>query len=153
MARHPKKKAKAERFAAIPLRVLYHPAVTTLPHPAFRVLMLLSAAYTGFNNGALGVTAKQAAAAGIGSNHTLYKSLRELSKRGVIVVTYPASRTPPRPTMHAITWRPLDDTKYTQATTTAAHDYRNWAPEKRKGRCTPCTQGCAQSALMENASG
>ena len=125
-----RRKLGVGRFARLPVAVLEHITVTTLTHAAFRVLVLLAAQFTGFNNGALGITAKQATNAGIGSNKTLYKSLRELELRRLVELTYPASRVPPRPTMWALTSLPLDDTQYSKSTRTPSHAYRNWKPER-----------------------
>ena len=113
----------------LPVMVLDSLAVTTLSHAAFRVLVLLAAQFNGHNNGALGITAEQAAGAGIGSNRTLYHSLAELEARRLILATYPASRVPPRPTMWALTWLPLNDTQYSDATRTPSPAYRNWKQE------------------------
>jgi hypothetical protein len=109
---------------------LEHITTTTLTHAAFRVLVLLAAQFSGFNNGAIGITAKQAMESGIGSDKTLYRSLRELELRQLVELTYPASRVPPRPTMWALTWLPLDDTRYSQSTRTPSHAYRDWKPER-----------------------
>jgi hypothetical protein len=113
----------------LPVMVLETLAVTTLSHAAFRVLVLLAAQFSGYNNGALGITAAQASKAGIGSDKTLYNSLRELQTRQLIADTYPASRVPPRPTMWALTWLPLNDTEYTNTTRTPSHAYREWKAE------------------------
>ena len=128
--RHPKKKLSSGRFARLPVSVLEHAAVTTLSHAAFRVLVLLAAAYNGHNNGALGVTARQASSAGVGSDKTLYRALRDLESRGLVLQTYPASRVPPRPTMYALSWLSIDDTEYSRLTRTASHDYRDWKPSR-----------------------
>lgn len=125
-----RRKHGAGRFARLPVAVLEHITVVTLTHAAFRVLVLLAAQFSGFNNGALGITAKQATNAGIGSDKTLYQSLRELELRQLVELTYPASRVPPRPTMWALTWLPLNDTRYSQSTRTPAHAYRDWKPER-----------------------
>lgn len=124
--RHPKRKNSNGRFAMIPLVVMQHVAVTSLSHAAFRVLLLLCAAYNGRNNGALGVTAGQAAESGIGSRNTLYRALHEIAARGLIVQTYPASRVPPRPAMWALTWLSVDDTEYSSKTRIPSHAYRSW---------------------------
>lgn len=126
--RHPKRKTSSGRFAMIPVAVLEHVSVRTLSHAAVRVLLLLAAAYNGRNNGAVGVTAEQAATHGVGSRNTLYTALRELEARGLIVQTYPASRVPPRPTMWALTWKAIDDTEWSRATTTPSNAYRTWRP-------------------------
>lgn len=129
--KHTGRKSGGKRFAMVPVAVLEHVAVVTLPHAAFRALVLLAGQFNGHNNGAVGLTKKQAAALGIGSDKTLYQSFRELEGRGLIVQTYPASRVPPRPTMFALTWLPLDDTDYSNATAKPSHAYRDWKP----GRC------------------
>lgn len=124
--RHPRRKTTARRFAMLPLHVLESEAVCTLNHAAFRVLVLLAAAYNGSNNGALGVTHRQAAKAGIASRNTLYGALRDLVERGLIEMTFPASRVPPRPTMYAVTWLPANDTEFSAGQRLAAHSYRQW---------------------------
>lgn len=129
MARkHFKRKTGTGRFAKLPIAVLEHVSVRTLPHAAFRLLVLIAAAFNGFNNGALVITASQAEAAGIGSRHTFYAGLRELEGRGLIETCYPASRVPPRPTMYAVTWMPLNDTQFSRKTSTPTHAYRTWQP-------------------------
>jgi hypothetical protein len=120
------RKITGGRFAKLPLMVLETPAVTTLNHAAFRVLVLLAAQYNGHNNGAIGLTANQAAQAGISSDSTLYRSLRELQERRLIQETYPASRVPPRPTMWALTWMPLNNTDYSNETRKPTHAYKDW---------------------------
>jgi hypothetical protein len=107
-------------------------AVITLEHAAFRVLVLFAAQYHGGNNGALGITRDQAAQNGIGSNRTLYKSIRELELRGLIDKTYPASRVPPRPAMYALTWEAVDDTAWSRSERLATHAYREWQPAADK---------------------
>lgn len=126
--RDPRRKRGGGRFARLPVVVLEHVAVRTLSHSAFRVLVLLVAQYHGGNNGALGITPSQASTSGVGSRHTLYKSLRELEARGLIEMTYPASRTPPRPTMWAITWEAVDATDYSTSTRRAARTFERWSP-------------------------
>ncbi|MDZ4731688.1 MAG: hypothetical protein SH820_17295 [Xanthomonadales bacterium] len=112
----------------LPVKALDSVAVKTLSHASFRVLVLIAAQFNGHNNGALGLTASQAADAGIGSNKTLYRSLQELETRRLIQKTFPASRVPPRPTMWSLAWIPLDDTKYTSETKQPTHAYLNWQP-------------------------
>ena len=125
MSRHPKRKSGGGRFARLPLTVLGHGSVITLTHAAFRVLVSLTAQFTGFNNGALGLPKKQALIQGI-SNRTLYRALRTLETRGLIERTYHSSRVPPRPTMFALTWIPVDDTEWSVATRVAARSYIDW---------------------------
>lgn len=120
------KRKGVKQFALLPLDLLIHGAVASLDHGAFRVMVLLAGQYRGRNNGALGLTAKQAMGAGIGSDNTLYRALRLLTERGLIEQTHPASRVPPRPAMYSIAWQAVDDTDYSRATTVPAHTYREW---------------------------
>jgi hypothetical protein len=129
--RHPKRKTSAGRFAMLPLALLQHIAVITLTHAAFRVLVLLAAAYNGKNNGAIGITAEQAIEVGIGCRNTYYRALRDLQDRRLIVPTYPASRVPPRPTMWTLSWQPVNETNYSAATSTPSHAYRDWQPSRK----------------------
>jgi DeoR/GlpR family transcriptional regulator of sugar metabolism len=115
-----------DRFAHLPRKAMDHPAVATLSHAQFRVLVLMAGQYNGKNNGALGLTAKQAAQQGIASERTFYRALQELEERGLIERTFPASRIPPRPTMYAITWREIDDTEYTVQQSPPKNSYRKW---------------------------
>jgi DNA-binding HxlR family transcriptional regulator len=132
--RDPKRNRKSGRFAKLPLTVLGHEAVISLTHAQFRVLVLMAAQFNGYNNGALGLSKTQAEKQNI-TNKTLYKALRILEERGLIERTYPASRVPPRPTMYALTWTPLDDTDWSRATRTPSRTFIEWkAPPKTKRR-------------------
>ena len=128
--RHPRRKTGTGRFAKLPLTVLNSAAVTTLNHAHFRVMVYLTAEFSGYNNGALGLSKSQAASQNI-SNKTLYKALATLEEHGQIEQTYPASRVPPRPTMYALTWMPVDDTSWSQSTQIPAHTYRDWQPSRK----------------------
>ena len=122
----------AKQFAMVPLDVLEHPAVATLHHGAFRIMVLLAGQYRGHNNGALGLTEDQAKKGGIGSDNTLYKSLEVLAERGIIEQTYPSSRVPPRPAMFALSWKPIDETKWSTETRTPSFSFRSWASKVSK---------------------
>ena len=111
-----KHKSGRGRFARLPLTVLADDDVVTLSHAEFRVLVLLTAQYHGGNNGALGLTMAQAEKQNIRSNNTLYRALATLEERLIIEQTYPASRVPPRPTMYALTWVPMNETAWTSET-------------------------------------
>ena len=123
--RHPRRKTGSGRFARLPLTVLEHVSVTTLSHATFRVLILLAAQFTGYSNGALGITKNQALEQGI-ANRTLYRALRTLEDRGLTERTYHASRTPPRPTMYALAWLPIDDTAYSTGTRLPSRAWLEW---------------------------
>lgn len=122
----------------LPLKVLGHESVRTLNHAAFRVMTLMAAQFTGYNNGALGLTPAQAAESGISSDKTFYRAIRELEARGLIERTYHASRVPPRPTMYALTWVSIDDTEYSSKTRLPSQGYREWkAPPRQKRHRKP----------------
>lgn len=135
--KHPKRSSGGGRFARLPLSVLSTPAVTTLSHAQFRILVMLAAQFNGYNNGSLGVTRSQAAEQGVGSDHTLYGALKALELRGLIDQTYPASRVPPRPAMYAITWESMDDTTWSRSTRLASHTYREWQAPLKAPRHRP----------------
>lgn len=121
--RHPKHKSGGGRFARLPLRVLRDSSVIGLSHATFRVLVLLTAQFKGDNNGALGLSKSQAANQHI-SNKTLYQALDALEEHKLIEKTYPASRVPPRPTMYALTWIPVDDTDWSLGTRVPTRIFR-----------------------------
>ena len=134
MSRRYNKSTSPKRFAMLPVQLILHISVTTLHHGSFRILVLLTAEYRGRNNGAIGLTRDQAKAAGIGGKNTLYKGLKDLVERGLIEITHPASRVPPRPAMYALNWLPINDTEYTKKSLLATHAYRNWDPVKNNFR-------------------
>lgn len=133
----PTRKSGVRQFALLPVDLLMDKSVTTLSHADFRVMVLLAGQYRGHNNGALGLTAEQARRAGIGSDNTLYRALKELAERGLIEQVHPASRVPPRPAMYAISWKPVDETRYTTAARTPSFSYRTWTPPKSDFRPAP----------------
>ena len=106
-----------------PLKVLESPEVRGLSHATFRVLVLLTGQYNGFNNGALALSKTQAEKENI-SNKTLYKALATLEKLELIEKTYHASRVPPRPTMYALTWLTINDTEWSTETRKPARIFR-----------------------------
>ena len=134
MIGHHGKSISTKRFAMLPVQLILHISVTTLDHGSFRILVLLTAEYRGKNNGAIGLTRDQAKAAGVRGKNTLYKGLKDLIERGLIEITHPASRVPPRPAMYALNWLAIDDTEYTKKSRIATHNYRNWDPAKNNFR-------------------
>ena len=134
--RHPKHKPGGGRFARLPLTVLGHESVITLSHAAFRVLVILAAQLTGYNNGALGLSKTQAAQQNI-SNRTLYRALHTLETRGLIERTYQSSRVPPRPTMFALTWIAVDDTDWSTTTRVPARTFADWKQQPVPKKTAP----------------
>ncbi len=100
---------ESERFAGIPVSVLESEAVTTLEHAAFRVLVILASQYWGRNNGTLALTEHFARPHGFRGRDTLYRSLRELEKRGLIVCTRRGMKMKKSFTLYALGWRDIDN--------------------------------------------
>lgn len=95
------------RSAEIPVEVLEVPAVFTLRHSEFRVLVAFCAAYDGRNNGSLAVTIDRAAELGI-SRNGLRRAQKKLEARRLLIRTRTGSRIPPRPHLYALSWLPID---------------------------------------------
>ena len=98
-----------ERFARIPLSVLESEAFTTLHHAAVRVLLILASQYWGGNNGALALTAQYARRFGFYGRDTIYRSLRELETRGLIVCTRRGMKIKNVFTLYALGWEEIDN--------------------------------------------
>ncbi len=99
----------AERFARIPHSVLESEAVTTLEHAAFRVLVILASQYSGRNNGTQALTEQHARRYGFSGRDTLYRSLRELEGRGLIVCTRRGMKIKNVFTLYALGWEDIDN--------------------------------------------
>jgi len=103
-----------ERFAKLPVEeVLQAEAVTTLNHAAFRVLVIIAGQcwYDRFNpkgnNGTAALTESFALRFGFRGRDTLYSSLRELTERGLTVVTREGLRLKNRFTLYGVGWLPV----------------------------------------------
>jgi hypothetical protein len=120
MAKGRKEKRKSKpgeipRFANLPVElVLKSEAVTTLNHAAFRVLTILSGqcwyrrlGENEGNNGTAALTEMHAKQYGFKGRDTLYGSLRELTERGLIVVTREGLRLKSVFTLYAVGWLPV----------------------------------------------
>jgi len=142
------KRTKGDNFALLPRQLIYHPAVSTLTGTAFRVLVLLASQHTGHNNGALGLTHKQAVAGGISTKASLYNALRELQRRQIIEITFPSSKIPSRPTMYALSWFPRSNTQFSSATVVPSHGYKDWVGARKKRRYKKCTSGVSKIEPM-----
>lgn len=126
---------KGERFAKLPVELLKDPAVTTLPHAAFRVLAIFAAGYKGDNNGTLACTDTWMRQFGMVSRDTLYAAIHQLLERGLIEVTRPGIKHRKVATLYAITWQELNyrDGQILGRFRPASHAYKQWkAPERTK---------------------
>ena len=120
-----KGRRESGRFVMLPHSIIQHPAVATL-HPACRwVLVALVAQYDGKNNGALALPMPTARLFGITSSNTLNRSLRELRARGLVIQTHPGSYHPPEVARYAITWKPTDDTQWSNKSAPTS-DFKGW---------------------------
>ncbi len=82
-------------------------AVRTLPHAAFKILVLLAAQFTGRNNGTLAMTELWGRRFGFTSRDTIYRSLAELVGRGLIVQTRKGIKSKTHFALYALNWRPI----------------------------------------------
>lgn len=98
---------EAERFAYIPESLLQSAAGQTLPHAALKVLSILLVGRTKERNGTMCCSESYAAKFGINSRDTLNRSLAELQRRGIIVITRRVQRFKKHPTLYAVTWWPI----------------------------------------------
>jgi hypothetical protein len=128
----------AERFARIPHSVLHSEAVTSLPHAAFRILVILAAGYRGNNNGALALTEYYARRYGFKGRDTLYRSLRELETRGLIVCTRRGIKAKKVFSLYALGWEDIDNRDGQVLDTPEQRDCARWlnwtGPSKRRQR-------------------
>jgi DNA-binding PadR family transcriptional regulator len=96
-----------EHFARIPVSVLQSPAVMTLNHAAFKVLVILASQWRGGNNGTLALTESFARKYGLAGRDTLYRSLRDLEQRGLIVRTRQGMKSKRLFTLWALGWESI----------------------------------------------
>lgn len=82
-------------------------AVATLNHAAFKVLSVLALQYSGHNNGTMALTEVFARRFGFSGRDTLYRSLRELERRGLIVCTRRGIKSKKMFTLYALGWEAI----------------------------------------------
>lgn len=107
MASNRKSNRSPERFARIPVSVLESPAATSLNYAAFKVLVILASQWHGGNNGTLALTEFYARRFGFSGRDTLYRSLRELESRGLIVCTRRGMKMKKQFTLWALGWESI----------------------------------------------
>lgn len=141
--RNGRSRERGERFAKIPLGVLEHPACSTLPLAAFKVLVVLAAGYSGSNNGTLACTESWGKKFGIGGTDTVWRSLRELTARGLVEVTRQGMKMRKMPTLYALTWQPVNnrDGQPIDIPQLPSHRYLKWVETEfhpsQRGTVTP----------------
>jgi hypothetical protein len=125
MAKH---HAAGERYAHIPVEVLEHVSCATLPHAAFKVLVMVAAGYNGHNNGTQACTESWMRKFGITGTDTARRSLKLLVERGLIEITRPGMKMRKIPTLYAVTWRCVDnrDGWPIEKPAPPSHKYAKW---------------------------
>ena len=124
--------AKARRLANSYVRINAtmhsHPAVLTLPHPAFRLWFDLNVMWVGWNNGQLKITYSVMAKRGWTSHDTLDRARDELLRRGLIKLTkYCGPNVLHRASMYALSHLDVAASEEHGIVGSAAtHDYRKW---------------------------
>jgi hypothetical protein len=119
---------EAERFAYIPESLLQSPAGQSLPHAALKVLTILLVGRTRERNGTMCCSESYAAQYGVTAKATVLRSLVELQKRSIIVVTRRVQKFKKHPTLYAVTWWPIMNRDGQPLTTPepATYAYLNW---------------------------
>jgi hypothetical protein len=127
-----------EQFAYIPESFLTSPAFRTLPHAAFKVLAVLVLGKPKDRNGTMCCSESFAAKYGIAKN-TVGRSLEELQKRGIVVVTRRVQRFKKHPTLYGVTWWPIThrDGEPLTRSEPATYAYLRWSITPTVGVETP----------------
>ncbi len=99
-----------ERYALIPFDVLMSEAFQALPDYAVRVLACLAGRCRKSNNGDLCLTVSEAKESGI-APWKLYAGLELLRRVGLILKTRQGGMRPYGPSLYALTWWPIVESK------------------------------------------
>jgi hypothetical protein len=147
-----RRRSDSERFARIPDSLLQSPAVTSLSHAAFRVLVILAmgARPPGIvkdkdpgRNGVQAITDSHACKYGLNSRATVYRALDELLERHLIVKTRDGHKSKSHFALYAVEWLPIThrDGEVLGQAEAAPMQYLEWKdPErKRQQKCRPLT--------------
>ena len=132
-----------ERFARLTASLLESPAICTLPHPAFKVLTILAlGARPGRSgdrkdkgrNGIQAVTASFAKRYGLHSRDVVYRALRELVERQLIICTREGWRSKSHFALYAVSWLPIThrDGQPLDTPEPAPDGHLMWQPNARK---------------------
>jgi hypothetical protein len=85
MAKKKYKRAKQPRYVGLPFVMLEHPNYQALSNTAARVFVELRHRYNGHNNGAIGLSCRDAGIVAHCSRNTAQKALNELEHYGFII--------------------------------------------------------------------
>jgi hypothetical protein len=136
-SRRAKATGRSERdghFVKIPNEMLLEPAVITLGHAAFRVMVIIASQcwvtrdWKFGQNGTAAFTDSFARRYGLDSKDTIVRALRDLRDRGLIVQTRPGLKMRRIPSLWAVAWLPIThvDGQPIKPWRDAPHGYRNW---------------------------
>jgi hypothetical protein len=116
-----------ERFAMVPLDVMESGAYQWLPHFAARVLFAFAAKFSGFNNGGLELTTRDAAVFGLNESE-LFAGIGLCMRARLVKRTVEARRRSGKgtPAKYALTWRTMGDFPALNLAPTAVpgHDWK-----------------------------
>jgi hypothetical protein len=129
--------AAGERFALIPASVLRSEAVRTLNHAYLRVLLILAVQYSGSNNGSLACTPRFAEQFGLRGRDTVYKALRELVARGLIVHTRQGIKQKDVFSLYALAWQPVHCRDGAKLLHPEPRDNERWTSWRRSSSPAP----------------
>lgn len=132
-------------YAAIDHRVIDSPAFADLSGSAVRMLLILVRQLTPDNNGHLQATFAYCHPRGIGSEHTLQDTIRQLIAHGFIYRTrsHGANGAWAR---YAVTWLPIKKKEHLFLHGFVPCAWRNWQPEVKKPARRNCSSDPALSA-------
>ncbi|HEY4370270.1 MAG TPA: helix-turn-helix domain-containing protein [Steroidobacteraceae bacterium] len=104
--------------------------MTTLNHAAFKVLVILASGWRGKNNGSLALTEMYARRFGLSGRNTLYRSLRELEQRGLIVCTRRGMKSKRNFSLFALGWESIThrDGQPLDVPESKNHRWLKWTP-------------------------
>ncbi|HTE40040.1 MAG TPA: helix-turn-helix domain-containing protein [Steroidobacteraceae bacterium] len=89
------------------MSVLESEACKSLDHAAFKILVILAAHYRGRNNGTQAITGTFAHRFGFKGRNTVYRSLRALVERGLLIQTRDGWRQKDHFALYAIGWEDI----------------------------------------------
>lgn len=129
-----KRKNKKNRKSAHNFMRIFHPvmdssAYLSLSYPAVKLLNDICRQYNGINNGDLCVAWTLMKERGWKSRATLFRAIRELEKKGFVVLSRQGGRN--KPNLYAVTQYSIDECKGKldiNATHTPSNDWKKYKP-------------------------
>lgn len=141
---------EVEHFAKIPESVMKSEAVKTLNHAHFRVLAIIALQYSGYNNGTMAATPLYVEQFGLRGRDTVYRALRELTARGLLVQTRQGIKQRDVFSLYALGWVDIDYRDGKKLERSEPRNNRRWldwrptASQTRTGPCAPSNSSCTE---------